>query len=130
MEKNLIIEGDEIYNIASFYEEINRVFMPNEDWKIGESLDAFSDLLYGGFGEIKGNEPIKFIWRNIEKSKIALGLEITQAFYKDKLSNPGLYNVQWIQDKLNALEKGEGQTYYEIIIEILSAHPNIELLEK
>ena len=127
---NIVIEGSQIQDISSFYEEINRVFMQNEDWKLGESLDAFSDLLYGGFGEIKGNEPVQFIWKDINKSKQSLGVEATKVFYEEKLANPSTYNVSWAKDKLKALENGEGQTYFEIIIEIIKEHPNIELIEK
>jgi len=127
---NLVIDGNKIHDITSFYNEINRVFMQNEDWKLGESLDAFSDLLYGGFGAIKGKEPVQFIWENINKSKDALGIDATKAFYKDKLEDPSTYNVDWVKEKLEALENGEGQTYFEIIIEIIREHPNIELLEK
>ncbi|RYE19280.1 MAG: hypothetical protein EOP45_12880 [Sphingobacteriaceae bacterium] len=56
MQKRLVIEGDRIFDIPSFYAEINRVLMLDEDWQIGHSLDALNDLLYGGFGEIKQNE--------------------------------------------------------------------------
>jgi hypothetical protein len=31
---------------------------------------------------------------------------------------------------LDELERGEGQTYFEIIEEIISSHPNIELIKK
>ena len=41
--------------------------MQNEDWDISTSLDAFNDLLYGGFGEIKGKESLLLIWKNFEK---------------------------------------------------------------
>jgi len=58
MKKSLFIEGDHISDIASFYKEINRVFMQNENWKIGSTLDALDDLLYGSYGEIKQSEPI------------------------------------------------------------------------
>lgn len=126
--KQLIIEGDQINDIASFYEEINRVFMPNEDWQMGESLDALSDLMYGGYGEIKGNEPVQIVWNNIKKAETVLGLQETIAFYTEKLQHPDTYNVKWINEKLDALQKGQGQTYFEIIIEIFNEHPNIQLL--
>lgn len=56
--KKIIIEGKNINNIETFYEEVNRVFMLHENWKIAQSLDAFNDMLYGSFGEIKGKEKI------------------------------------------------------------------------
>lgn len=67
--KKIIIEGKNITDIETFYKEINRVFMQNENWKIAQSLDAFNDLLYGGFGEIKGKENIQLVWKNSEENK-------------------------------------------------------------
>ncbi len=128
MKKRLFIEGDHINDIASFYTEINRVFMQNENWQIGQSLDALSDMMYGGFGEIKQKEPIELVWHNIEKSKCVLGLDATKTFYKDKLASPSVFNVQLIKERLEALENGKGQTFFEIVMEIIAEHPNIEVL--
>ncbi|WP_221887917.1 hypothetical protein [Chitinophaga polysaccharea] len=58
MEKQIIINGDVIIDIPSFYREINRVFMSGENWQLGNSLDAFNDLLYGGFGIGKRRNPL------------------------------------------------------------------------
>jgi len=49
----IVINGKNITDIGSFYEEVNSLFMQGENWNIGESLDAFDDLLYGGFGILK-----------------------------------------------------------------------------
>lgn len=130
MKKHIVIEGNNIKGIVSFYEEINRVFMQNEEWKIGNSLDALNDLLHGGVGEIKANEPVQLIWNDIMKSKEVLGLGTTKAFYNEKLTNPSTYNVKWVMEKLEALEKNEGETYFEIVMNIIAGHSNIELLEK
>lgn len=76
--KILTIEGGAIHGIASFYDEINRVFMANENWTLGPSLDALNDLLYGGFGAIDGAEPVTLIWNNIAQSRTALGVDATR----------------------------------------------------
>lgn len=127
--KTILINGENIFDIETFYQEINRVFMHNETWEIGESLDAFNDLLYGGFGEIKGKESIELIWKNFEENKKALGLEVTLNFYKAKLKSPEIFNSKFIQEKIEDLHSGNGQTYFEIILEIIAEHPNIQLTE-
>ena len=127
--KKILINGENIFDIETFYQEINRVFMHNETWEIGESLDAFNDLLYGGFGEIKGKESIELIWKNFEENKKALGLEVTLNFYKAKLKSPEIFNSKFIQEKIEDLHSGNGQTYFEIILEIIAEHPNIQLTE-
>ena len=130
MRKTIIIEGNNISDVISFYNEINRVFMQNEDWKLGNSLDALNDLFYGGYGEIKGKESVELIWKDISKSKSALGYEATKAFYEEKLANPGTYNVKWAEEKLAELERNEGETYFDIVLSIVKDHPNIELVQQ
>lgn len=64
--KILTIDGSRIYDIPSFYAEINRVFMSGEDWKLEASVDALNDMLYGAYGAIQGDEPIILMWLNME----------------------------------------------------------------
>ncbi|MGH6861799.1 MAG: barstar family protein, partial [Phyllobacterium sp.] len=61
MKTTFTIDGNRICDIPSFYEEINRVFMAGEDWQLSANLDALNDMLHGGFGAIKGGEPIVLI---------------------------------------------------------------------
>jgi len=102
--------------------------MINEDWKIGQSLDAFNDLFYGGFGEIRGNEEVHLVWKHFEKSRSDLGLELTKTYYRNKLKSPNVFDADFVREKLAGLENGTGQTYFEIILEIIGGHPNICLI--
>jgi len=126
--KEIILNGKAVSDIDSFYREVNRVFMSDENWKIGNSLDALNDLLYGGFGAINGNEPVRLIWENLDVSKSALGYETTRAYYQQKLKPDSIFNKMLFQEKLKALEEGTGETYFDVVIAIFSEHPNIELL--
>ncbi|MCD8176225.1 MAG: barstar family protein [Tannerellaceae bacterium] len=128
MAKTCIIDGSRIQDIPSFYKEVNRVFMSNEDWKLGESLDALSDMLYGGYGEIEGKEEIHLIWKEFEKNRTDLGVELTKNYYRNKLKSPSTFNIEFVQQKLDELEKGRGKTYFDMILEIISEHPNIKLI--
>ena len=127
--KQIIIEGTKITDKASLYEEFNQKLMPNEDWKMGESLDAFNDVLYGGFGEIVGNEAVQIIWKNFDENKNLFGYEFTLNFYQEKLKFPEKFNVAFFEKSINDLKKGIGKTYFEIILEIIADHPNIELIK-
>jgi RNAse (barnase) inhibitor barstar len=129
MKEPIIITGKNIVDITSFYQEVNSVFMCGENWKIGESLDAFNDLLYGGFGMINSDGNFEIIWNDIELSKAALGYEATRLYYLDKLKPESPYNKQYFQKKLDELDSGAGKTYFDIIMEILYDHPNIKLIE-
>lgn len=122
-----VIDGGNIHDIPSFFDEINRVFMGGEDWKLGPSLDALDDMLYGGYGALQGSGPVVLIWRGMEKNRGDLGLDATRAHYRAKLDAPDQFNSARINDDLAALERGEGATYFEIICEILAAHPRIKV---
>lgn len=129
MPKQFHINGNNIHDISSFYEEVNRLFMTSEDWEISESLDALNDLLHGGFGALKFDEKFDLIWRNISKNKSDLGIETTLDYYKNKLNEPTKFNIDFVQKKMAELERGYGQTYFEIILEIIENHPRINLIE-
>lgn len=126
--KILTIVGININDIPSLYAEINRVFMTDEDWRLGESLDALNDLLYGGYGAIRGREPIQIIWQDSAASRSALGVEATRAFLAEKLRSPERFNKDLISYQLEALERATGPTYFEIILGIVGDHSNIELV--
>jgi len=126
--KTLTIFGRNISDIPTFYAEINRVFMAKEDWQLGESLDALNDLLYGGYGAIEGRERVRIVWQDVAASRTALGVETTRAFLARKLQRPAGFDVDAIGSQLDALDRGPGQTYFEIVVEIISDHRNIELV--
>lgn len=128
MTEFLQIEGTTIVDIPSLYAEINRVFMAGEDWQLGPSLDALDDLLYGAYGTLAGHETATMIWRDIERSRAALGLEATHAWLEDKLRQPDTFNAEAIGRQLDALHRGDGPTYFQIVMDIFASHPNIVLV--
>jgi len=128
MKETIIFDGNNIHDIPSFYEEVNRIFLAGVDWKLGHSLDAFNDMLYGGYGRIKGNGEVELIWKNFEQNRKDLGMELTKAYYEEKLKFPEKFNTDFVQEKLAELADGKGQTYFDIIQEIIADHPNIKLI--
>lgn len=126
--KTLTLEGGKITDIPSFYDEINHVFMAGEDWKLAPNLDALNDMLYGSYGAAEADQPVRLIWKNMEKSRNALGVEATRQFYANKLQKPKAFNVAQISQRLAELENGSGATYFEIVLEIIAQHPRIQLI--
>ncbi|WP_078671608.1 barstar family protein [Chitinophaga eiseniae] len=127
-QKQFIIEGSRINTITDFYTEINRLFMAGEDWKLGNSLDGFNDLLHGGFGAIAGEEAIVLVWKDIAHSKAALGVDATRKYYEEKLLPDSPFNQRHFKEKLTELNMGGGQTYFDILMEIIADHPNIRIV--
>lgn len=123
----LTIDGSAIHDISSLYAELNRVLMPDEDWTLGESLDALDDLLYGGFGLLDGSAPVHVVWRDHATAHAALGVETTRAWYERKLARPEVYSASAASAAIAALDAGTGPTYVELVLQVFASHPNISL---
>lgn len=104
--------------------------MTGEDWQLGNSLDAFNDLLYGGFGVFKGSAPVTLIWKDMAHSREALGVDTTREYYEDKLQPESPFNREHFTQKLEELNSGVGQTYFDILMEMIGEHPNITLVSR
>ena len=117
--KMTVINGGHFSDLEGFYNEVSELFMNDEDWKVG-TLDGFDDILYGYSGEI--------IWKDSEKSKQDLGFDLTKEFYENKIRIGKPFNVKLIQQKLDDLIEGKGQTLFEILVEIIESHQNIKLV--
>ena len=69
------IDGRRFSSMAGFYDEVERVFTFGLDRKIGRNLNAFNDILRGGFGRHEYGQPIHIQWLAYEKSVRNLGKE-------------------------------------------------------
>lgn len=127
MVKEITINGSLVRDIPSFYEEMNRVFMAGENWRMGNNLDAFNDVLHGGFGAIAGKEPVRLLWKSMEQSRQALGYEATRKYYEEKLQPGSPFNKAYFSKQLAALDNGTGKTYFDILLGIIADHPNITI---
>ncbi|WP_278352263.1 ribonuclease inhibitor [Chryseobacterium gleum] len=125
--KMIVINGGHLSSLDGFYEEASSVLMKDVDWKVG-TLDGFDDILYGGFGAFENKEEIEIIWKESQKSKEDLGFVATHEFYENKIRQGQPFNIKLIQQKLNELTDGKGQTLFEILIEIIESHKNITLI--
>ncbi|SFN02216.1 hypothetical protein SAMN05421594_0424 [Chryseobacterium oleae] len=125
--KKIIIDGSRFSDLAGFYDEASLVFMKDTDWKVG-TLDGFDDILYGGFGVFENEDQAEITWKESQKSREDLGLEATRIFYENKIRQGKPFNVELIQQKLDELFSGNGQTLFEILIEIIESHKNITLI--
>lgn len=124
--KTLVLDGNRFGDVAGFYEEVERVFTKNLDWKPAHNLDAFNDLLYGGFGVYESREQIILRWKNSAKSAADLGFETTRKYYEYRFAL-GFPNPAHWQKLLQELLAGKGQTLFELIGAIVKDHPNIAL---
>lgn len=77
--RTFVIDGGNFRNQEEFYREMTRVFTAGAAGPAGAecpsvtNLDAFHDVLRGGFGKHGYGEPIEIVWTQFEKSRKALG---------------------------------------------------------
>ncbi|MFG6444856.1 barstar family protein [Microbacterium sp. P07] len=122
------IDGGAVRDIGALYDELNRVFMTGEDWRLGASLDALNDLLHGGFGALHGADDVRVVWNDHETSRRALGPAATIEYYREKLRHPETYSARHFRSLLQDLEAGRGATYFDVVLEVFADHPEIELI--
>lgn len=125
--KKITIDGSRFSDLPGFYDEASLVFMKDTDWKVG-TLDGFDDILYGGFGIFENKDQVEITWKASQKSREDLGPEATRIFYENKIKQGKPYNIELIRQKLDELLSGNGQTLFEILIEIIESHKNITLI--
>lgn len=68
-----VIDGGYFDNKEQFFARMAQTFSVGQGQKIGRNLDAFNDLLRGGFGQHEYGEPIHIIWKNVNRSRWVLG---------------------------------------------------------
>ena len=73
MMRTYIIDGNKFSNIEGFFDEIDLIMTKGISFKTGHNLNAFRDILYGGFGYHEPGEPFVIKWLNYQKSRKELG---------------------------------------------------------
>lgn len=117
------IDGNKFNTLESFYDEISNVLMPGASW--GRNLDAFNDILRGGFGTPEGG--FILVWENAKKSKKDLGYKETLKWLKDGLDKIDTSNLSVRKKKIALMEIDQGETLFMILVDIILNHSEIEL---
>jgi len=63
------IDANRFSNLDEFYDEIESKLTRNLEFRIGRNLDAFNDVLAGGFGVFDYDESVDLIWIESNKSR-------------------------------------------------------------
>jgi len=127
MQKEIILNGNSFSSLKEFYDEVERKFTQGLDWKIGRNLDAFNDVLRGGFGVHEYQEEIVIRWKFSEKSKSDLGKSQTTRYLKEKLERCHPSNRAHVQDELRAVNSGKGLFLFDTLVGIIQQHEHITL---
>jgi RNAse (barnase) inhibitor barstar len=113
--KTYVIDGRNFSTLEGFYDEVSRVLIPGAAW--GHNLDAFDDILCGGFGTPE--EGFKLRWLNHGLSQERLGYEETVRQLELRLGGAHASNLPDIREKIIAAQVGDGPTVYDWLVEII-----------
>lgn len=111
------IDGERFSTLEEFYGEIDHA-MHLQTW--GHNLDAFNDILRGGFGTPE--EGFTFRWKNHGISRERLGYPETIRQLKLRLERCHSANREKVAAYLADAEQGRGQTVFDWLIDIIREH--------
>jgi RNAse (barnase) inhibitor barstar len=119
------IDGNNFSTLEEFWEEISRVLIPDVYW--GKNLDAFNDILRGGFGTPE--EGFILVWKNSSVSKDRLGFDETIRQLEKRLQHCHPTNREYVRLQLEQAKQHKFPTVVEWLIEIIEyeEHSDIDL---
>lgn len=113
----IIIDGSRFSTIDEFYVEMERILTKDLSWRTGRNMDAFHDLLRGGFGVHAYGERVDFIWICAEKSRQDFGYVATVRYWETILKRCHPSNRPMMTEKIKAAQAHTGPTLFDIITE-------------
>lgn len=113
----LVIDGSRFGDLDGFAREFTKLLV---DYTWHGNLDAFNDILRGGFGTPKGGFTLR--WLNSQQSRQALGWEATVKWYEQTLTTCHPSHRERLRTELDRARRHEGTTLFDWIIEIIRAH--------
>ena len=112
-----VLDGTPFGDLDGFFTAISRT-LGVSGW--GRNLDAFNDILRGGFGTPEGGFILR--WASSAISAHRLGWPETIRFIENKLTTCHPTNIPAVEADLAAARRGQGQTLFDIITSIIRTH--------
>jgi RNAse (barnase) inhibitor barstar len=112
------LDGQNFSTLEEFFEEIGRLLVPDAEW--GRNLDAFNDVLRGGFGTPE--EGFELVWLHHEVSRERLGHVETVRQLEDTLARCHSSNREKVARRLEDARAGVGPTVFDWLIDIIRVH--------
>jgi RNAse (barnase) inhibitor barstar len=112
------IDGNAFSTLEGFFEEISRVVIPGARW--GHNLDAFNDILRGGFGTPA--EGFELVWKDHAVSQGRLGYAETARQLEKRLTRCHPTNREHVAQDLAAAKSGSGSTVFDWLVDLIRDH--------
>lgn len=71
--KTYYLDGSRMTDKNAFYDEVFSEMTGDVDFTPGRNMDAFADIVRGGFGKHGVGEPVAVVWLNFAKAEESLG---------------------------------------------------------
>lgn len=112
------IDGSDFSTLEGFFDEVSRVVIPGVFW--GHNLDAFNDILRGGFGT--PDEGFQLVWKNSELSRQRMGYQETVRQLELRLARCHPSNREDVRQQLELAARQQGATVFDWVVEIIAVH--------
>ena len=112
------IDGSRFATLEEFFEEVSRVVIPGQPW--GRNLDAFNDILRGGFGTASRGFTIH--WKNHGLSKQRLSYPETVRQLELRLERCHPENRDKVFGDLERARAQLGPTVFDWLTDIIRIH--------
>ena len=122
--KKYQIDGRRFSTLEQFYDEVSARLIPGAEW--GKNLDAFIDILRGGFGTPESG--FVLLWVNSDVSRKALGYAETIRQLEIRLAKCHSTGIAKVAQDLREALNHRGPTVFDWLIEIISKNKEIELI--
>ena len=113
------IDGTRFSTLGEFFAEFSRVVIPECD-PVLSNLDAFNDVLRGGFGT--PDEGFTLLWKNHEVSRQRLGYPETVRQLRLRLAQCHPTNRVRVSRDLEQAQAQQGPTVFDWLTEIIRDH--------
>ena len=112
------IDGARFACFDGFCDEISRQLIPGTYW--GRNLNAFNDILRGGFGTPEGG--FHLIWRNADLSQDSLGRAETLRVLRAQLKAATPEQRPLVLEDIEDVLRGSGDTLFDWLVMIVQEH--------
>ncbi len=112
------IDGARFGTLEGFFDEISRVVIPGAEW--GRNLDAFNDILRGGFG----TPPEGFVlrWKRYALSREKLSYDETIRQLEASLRRCHPSSRRMLERQLTDARRHMGPTTCDLLVTIIREH--------
>jgi len=118
MTQEYILDGSKITSLEAFYEQVSERLIPDAYW--GRNLDAFNDILRGGFRT--PDEGFILRWTHSEVSRTNLSHPETERQLEKRLERCHPSNRELVRADLIRAQKRQGATVFDWLVEIIQIH--------